>query len=371
MKNIFKKEKKTNKALDDYLAEKEEERQIRAKHKIIRKRNKSDEKASMNEIKNKQRWFHFFTKWFFLGIIFVILSICISFYAESLGEANESALFKSVLSVVSGVISTIGISLFVGCVFDFSKNSDAFMEFVSKILSDIVVSKNFLSSLSIKDKEQALNLILRPEESQIEQYANINEFFKKRIREAMTMFDANFKTNLSLYVEARKDTSKNMVYCKSTLTYTIYKLNDKFEPLEIVFEKEGSSSEEVKVISPVGEVETKEEQTEEVTIGGIKCSKKVLAIPENCWKYDHLTVKRTFIEPGNDHWINYIWQSLTPYEGVTCRVKCFDGLTIKDFMIFDNKSYYHVDKSEDKTSIDITSSQWLDPDTGFAFVISE
>lgn len=371
MKKIFVRRKKSPDDLDVYLSQKEEKRQIRVRHKIIRKQNKSLEKVSMNEIKKKQQWFHFFTKWFFLGIFFVTLSICISVFAESIDDKSEDSLFYIVLSIVSGVISTIGISLFVGCVFDFSKNSDAFIGFVSRILSDIVVSKNFLSSLSIKDKEQALNLILRPEESQIEQYANINEFFKKKIREAMTMFDANFKTNLSLNVEAHKDRQKKIVCCKTTLTYTVYKLNDKFEPLEIVFEKEGSTSEEIKIISPDGEVETKPEQAQEVTIAGIKCKKSILTIPEYCEKYDHLTVKRTFTEPGYDHWINYIWQSLTPYEGVTCRVKCFDGLTIKDFMIFDNKSYYYVDKSKDKTTIEITSSQWLDPDTGFAFVISE
>ena len=366
MKKICFFHKKSNCELDEHLRLKEEKRKIRAKHRIIRKTNKLEEKTSMRDAKKKQQWFHFFTKWFFLGIILVIMSLCISSW-----EDTATGLLKSILPIISGVISTIGVSLFIGCVFDFSKNSDAFVSLVSKILSDIVVSKNFLSSLSIKDKEQALNLILRPEASQIEQYANINEFFKKRIREAMTMFDANFKTNLTMNVEAHKDIEKNIVYCDTTLTYTIYKFNDKFEPLQIVFEKEGSSSEDVKIISPDGEVEIKEETTDEVITGGIKCSKCILNIPDSCEKYDHLMVKRSFREPGNDHWINYIWQSLTPYEGVTCRVKCFDGLKIKDYMIFDNKSYYHVDKSEDKTMIDITSSQWLDPDTGFAFVISE
>ncbi len=362
---------KNSDELDKILEKKEEKRKIRKKHKLIRKKNKATEKETLNEIKKKQQWFHFFTKWFFLGIIFVILSICISFYAEILGESSANVLLKNILSVVSGVLSTIGISLFVGCVFDFSKNSDAFMEFVSKILSDIVVSKNFLSSLSIKDKEQALNLILRPEASQIEQYANINEFFKKKIRESMTMFDANFKTNLTINVEAHKDTDKKIVYCKTTFTYTVYKLNDKFAPLETIFEKEDSLSETIKIISPDGKVELKEDRKEEVMIAGLKCTKSVLMIPEQYEKYDHLTVKKTIKEPGHDHWINYIWQSLTPYEGVTCSIKCFDDLKIKDFMIFDNKSYYHVDKSTDNTAMEITSSQWLDSDTGFSIVISE
>ena len=106
-------------------------------------------------------------------------------------------------------------------------------------------------------------------------------------------------------------------------------------------------------------------------MGGIKYKVYSFTIPEKLEKYDHLTVKRTLTEPGRDHWIHYCWQSVTPYEGVTCRVKCFDNLTIKDFMIFDNKAFYHVDISDDKTRLDIISSQWLDADTGFCFVISE
>ncbi len=359
--------KMDNDELDEYLIAREERRKIRAEHRIVRKTNKNEEKARINGIKKKQRWFHFFSKWFFLGIILVCISVCISLSIEKI---NSNSL-EILLTFLSAFFSTIGVSLFVGSIFDFSKNSEAFIAAVSKILSDIVVSKKFLSSLSVKDKEQALNLILRPEVAQIEQYANINEFFKKRIKEAMTMFDANFKTNVTLNVEAHKDVQNNLVYCEGTLTYTVYKLNDKFEPLVVVFEKEGSSSEKVKIISPNGELKTGEEKETEEIIGGIKCKRVVLTIPEEGEKYDHLTVKRIFKEPGKDHWINYIWKSLTPYEGVTCHIKCYDGLTIKDFMIFDNKVYYHVDKSEDNTKIDITSSQWLDPDTGFAFVISE
>lgn len=61
----------------------------------------------------------------------------------------------------------------------------------------------------------------------------------------------------------------------------------------------------------------------------------------------------------------------TLYEGITCSVKCYDNLKIKDFMIFDNKAYYYTKESDDNKQLDITSSQWLDPDTGFSLVIGE
>lgn len=357
--------------LKNDLCKKEERRQIKAEHKIIKKEHKAQEKKKRLTIKEKQYWFNFFTKWFFVGIILVLLSICISFFAEKIDTENVIYSLKPVFTVVSGILSSVGIALFVGCVFDFSKNSEAFVGFVSNILSDIVVSKKFLSTLSAKDKEQALSLILKPMDSQVEQYANINDFFKKKIKESMTMFDANFKTNVILNIEAHRDESKNMVYCETTLTYTIYKLDNKFEPLKVIFEKEDSSTSDLKIISPLGEKKVEKEEPSKQKAGGIDCNIYTFEIPEEFEKFDHLTVKRTMIEPGRDHWMNYYWQSITPYEGVTCRVRCFDGLKIKDFMIFDNKAYYHVDQSDDGVTLDITSSQWLDSDTGFAFTIAE
>jgi len=358
--------------LKNDFEEKEKARQQRVDNHLTRKEHKKNEKQRKYAIKEKQYWFNFFTKWFFLGIFFIIISICLSMYTQNITAASKYYILMPLIYIVTNLLSTIGIALFVGCIFDFSKNSEAFIKFVSNILSDIVVSKNFLSTLSSKDKEQALNLILRPMDTQVEQYSNINAFFKKKITESMTMFETNFKTNVILDIEARKDTKNKIVYCETTLTYTIYRLNNKYEPIEIFFEKENSTSSPLNIISPLGNlIEVDIGQPTEKYSGGVKYQSYKIAIPAEYEHYDHLTIKRKTYEPGKDHWINYIWQSLTPYEGVSCTIKCYDGLTIKDFMIFDNKAYYHVERSTDNTRLDITSSQWLDIATGFSIVISE
>ena len=353
------------------LKNSEERRRIKAEHKIIKKENKKQEKKRKQKIQNKSHWFNFFTKWFFIGIILVLLSICLSMYRDSINDNSFLYNIKPMLTIVSGILSTIGIALFVGCIFDFSKNSEAFVAFVSSILSDIVVSKKFLSTLSVKDKEQALNLILKPMDSQVEQYANINDFFKKRVNEVMTMFDANFKSNMILNIEAHKDFQKNIVFCKTTITYTVYKLNNKYQPVKIMLEKENSELYDLVIITPFGEKQLDVGKPDIEPTGGITYAIYNLSIPEEYEKYDHLKIQRTIVEPGKDHWIHYIWQSLTPYEGVTCNLKCYDNLKIKDFMIFDNKAYYYTRKSKDNKQLDITSTQWLDPDTGFSFVIGE
>lgn len=372
--------------------EKNDRKKQRDKYKVDRillRKQYREEKERVNNSHPIFRWKNFFTRWFYFGLVLILLSIIISLlYDIFLADFDIQAL--SIISeIVCGVISAVGIALLVGCVFDFSKNSEGFLEFVSKILSDIIVSKTFLSSLTPNNKKEALKLILQPSYSQIEQYSNINEYFKKKIDESMKMFDTNFKTNLMLNVEARKD-ENGLVYCESLMTYVVYKLGDKFEPIKVSYEKSKSKTLEVKLIHENGEfivpldtneeentggeddakLEIKQEYKREVQ-GGITQDSFIFEIPEELKHYDRLTIRRKIYEPGNNHWINYIWTSLTPYEGIRCHLKCFDGLTVKDFMIYDNKAYYQTDISEDGTTLNITSSQWLEPDTGFFVTISD
>lgn len=366
LKKYFKKFKKSPDEIKTSMNSREKRRQAKTECRLERKQHKLDERRKRKDIISHRRWV-FFNKWSFWGIILILLSMVINYYAQKYQSVIIAESFMPVITILSGVISTVGIAMFIGSIFDFSKNSEAFMTFVSNILSDIVVSKKFLSTLSVKDKEQALNLILRPTGAQVEQYANINNYFQKKIKEATTMFDVNFKTNVVFNVEAFK--KDGIVYCKSTLTHSIYKLNNQFQPLEILFEKEKSELLDIKVITPNEEVELKKSEPFEQNVCGTIYTIYRFDIPEKYWGYDHLTVKRTVLEPGHDHWINFFWQSLTPCEGITCRLDCSDGLMIKDYMIFDDKTYYNVDESEEHTTLEITSSQWLNSGTGLSCVI--
>ncbi len=355
------------------LQEKNKKIKQKYQHKIEKIKNHENHIKAKEQITNKShhfRWYNFFTRWFYIGVLLVVIGFAISLWNKTLNSTSYP--LTIFLDIFSGVVTTVGTALFVGCVFDFSKNSEAFMGFISKLLSDIIVSKTFLASLATEDKKEALKLILQPTNKQIEQYSNINEFFKKKIDDYMKMFDTNFKTNVILNVDARKDES-GLVYCESTLIYTLYKLRDEFEPIKLVLEKQNSKSTDVKIIHEKGETTIspqKIKKGKEVS-GGIPQTTLVFRIPDELKDCDHLTIKRKMYEPGQKHWINYCWASLTPYESISCHVKCFDGLTIKDFMIFDNRAYYHTSLSKNRETLDITSSQWLEADTGFYITISD
>lgn len=168
----------------------------------------------------------------------------------SLIPAESHTLFTEIQRIVSGVLSSLGVALVIGAIFDFSKNSEAFVHFVSNILSDIVVSKAFLTRLSESDKQEALALIIKPSDKEIEQYSNINSLFKKRIHDLSTMFDYNFKTNVVLNITAYYDKEKKVVTCKTDLTNTMYKISKAYTPIRVMFEKPNSTIDNVCILPP-------------------------------------------------------------------------------------------------------------------------
>lgn len=140
----------------------------------------------------KIKVFHLFCNRFaYVGFALILFSIIINLCTSLL--SNYLSPFS--ISLICSLLSTIGIALFIGAIFDLAKNSQEFVESVSMILSNIVVSKSFLNTLSENDKRQALELILQPSGDQLQQYSNINQYFQKKVDESVGIFDTNFKSH--------------------------------------------------------------------------------------------------------------------------------------------------------------------------------
>lgn len=88
----------------------------------------------------------FFNKFFVIGFITILISVIIDL-------SINDCIIKMIIVNLS---NTIGIALLIGSIFDFSKNSNDFMDFVSSILKDIIVSKNFLKGLEDKERKKLL-----------------------------------------------------------------------------------------------------------------------------------------------------------------------------------------------------------------------
>lgn len=187
----------------------------------------------------------------------------------------------------------------------------------------------------------------------------------------MEIFHTNFKTNLVVNAEARKE--NNVVQVIVTLTYRVYKIEDKYFPLITTFEREDCNVEKSYIISPDGikEVTENDITPNNIVVSPTNVKTYSYEIPEELYKYPYLTIKKIAIENGYDHWTNFHWNTLTPTDGITFSIKCYDGLHIQEFFIFDSEDLYNVTESDDKKCIDIISTMWLDKHSGFVFTISD
>ena len=261
----------------------------------------------------------------------------------------------------------------IGAIFDFTKNSSEFLALITNVLSQIVVSKEFLMKLGEQDKRQALELILKPSETQLEQCSNIEDYFKKNIQNSMEMFNTDFKTNLVIQAKAFKEDGKVVV--QGVMTNRIYKLNDTYSPIFTTFERDDCTVLKTVIIHPQGEknaeVIEEEEHGEQIVSNEKLFRKYKLIIPPQLQSFPYLTVRREFREEGFDHWTNFHWTSLTPCDGIVFHIQCEDNLIIKDHLIFDDKKLYNITKNDTETEMDIVSVSWLNRYTGFTLTISE
>lgn len=331
-----------------------------------------DNNSKGNRSKNNDtyKWYKlFFSKYTFWGVIAILISIIVSIVTPI-----EECWQKIVFPIISAFLQTLGIAFVMGSIFDFSKNSKEFTEFISNLLSNIVVSKEFLSKLTKDDKTNALSLILKPTNNQLEQYSNINEYFLKKIDESTKMFVTNFKSHLCINLIAKYN-SENKVIITGTMRYRIYKIQDKYEPLTLTFDDQNGKILKRRIISSDKiydiDIDNEDVGKQKQAKGGFIYTEYTFEIPNELTKYKYLTIESEIEEIGFDHWTLFNWTSLTPYDGLSFTLICQDDLTVKRKSLFDNKEQYVFSESDDKKKLEICSTDWLDPYTGFAIVIAK
>lgn len=62
-------------------------------------------------------------------------------------------------------------------------------------------------------------------------------------------------------------------------------------------------------------------------------------------------IKKIAIEKGYDHWTNFHWNTLTPTDGITFTLKCYNGLHIQEYFIFDSEELYDVTNNKSHSTM--------------------
>lgn len=306
----------------------------------------------------------FFGKFLSFGIILIlfssILEICFGEYFAG--------------HVISNCLSTIGVALLLGSIFDFSKNTDEFISFISNIIKRTMITKDFLESLTDEEKKKVLEMVVVPTNSQLEQYSSINNYYRKSIDSFIDLGNRPFKTNITINIIAKME--NNCVVCEGNVSYRRYKVGDKYEPIETSFQKSECQMINNYILLPDGtRFDLKENDIKDCDSDVLqkekKCKKYLTVIPDEFDKYPYITLCKQIKEVGYDHWTVFNWTSLTPCDGLNFELYCMDGLTIKEHKVFDNPKLYEVNLSEKKDRINIISNSWLNEYTGFALTISK
>ncbi len=84
-----------------------------------------------------------FGKFFSMGLILILISCILNIKFDNF----------FILQVIENYMSTVGVALLIGSIFDFSKNSEDFVLFMSNIIKRIIITKDFLGELTNEEKK--------------------------------------------------------------------------------------------------------------------------------------------------------------------------------------------------------------------------
>lgn len=329
-----------------------------------------------NKQNNKKTSYSVSTSLFYgttiLGLLLIIINIFFDLsWIPGVDPNNQS--LKWWFTIFSKTSSTVGIALLLSNLTKlFTKKDEEEKEKnrrdeVETSLKNIVVSKDFLGLFSEEEKKNIIAKLLTPENDSLNKHSNIKEYLDQKSDKYLNFFNINFRSHMVIDIDVSisKHNNIDIFIARYKIYYRIYKINDKYEPICIFSEKEHVFGTTI-IKNNSGEEVAKLGKDDLIPRDG----KYYYDIPEKCNDYNFLIIERNIIEYGHPHWITINWRSLTPIEGITYKVTCKKGI-IKEHHIFDNDNLYEKPElSEDRTTLKINSSQWLDPYTGISVIVA-
>ena len=326
-----------------------------------------------NSNKSNHNSFLFFVT-IILGLVLIIFNIFLdlSLIPEIDSEEENKQSVIWVLTIISKASSTVGLALILSNLTKlFNKKEEEEREIKRKeeiegIIKNTVISKEFIRMYSDDEKKNIIAKLLTPDNSSLSRHSNIKEYLDAKSDKYLNFFNINFRSRMNIDIRVSKDKNSSRFKAEYTISYRIYKINKKYEPLCILSEKDHNNLKTV-----IQDCEGKILKTLELNDLKEDNGKYLYNIPEEYNDHNFLIVERYITEYGHSHWISLYWRSLTPIDGIDYKVNCTDGI-IKENIIFDNEGLYNEPTiSEDRKSLTIKSSQWLDPYTGISVIIAD
>lgn len=314
-------------------------------------------------IQNAWNYFkNFFLNFFWLGLIFILISMYI-------GEITENHYWL----LFSKLIETIGIAIFVASLFSFAFESVGFQQRMQEIVEKIVLKRTFLSNLSQEKKKDALHHLLKPTEKEIKKYSNIEDFYHHYVDEILNVSQKNVRSNYNISIQAKFDSETGKVFTEGIYSYRLYPSENGYTDIIVGFLKDDEhSTVDVIVNLPDGERKTfmYEDIKEKFSITDFSRG-TTINIDEYCSNFSHVDVELRVKEYGKNHWANVFFKAEQATDGFKFALYCEDDITVKTYILFDVGHNYHIDLSDDRKTMHLSCHQWINEGSGLSMIISK
>lgn len=306
----------------------------------------------------------FFSRFFFISIIIILLGLITS------NQRTESDLGNFLLSLISMLLTNLGVAIFVANIFTFILGTEEFISFIRDRLINIVISKDFIRNLNHEEQKKLLHLVLKPAKELSEIYSGITNYFNQYIDSSMKLFDTMYRGHMKIDGHASYNQEKKCMQIAYDIEYIIYKTGEKFDP--IILGLEDQNSEHIKtIIRGTGNIERTltNENGKEIPVDDPTMQKMMeLEIPAEFNNLSQVNVSRKIVEYGCDHWQIFSYKTIKACDQVSITIHCDKDLQIKNCNTYGIQGNFSIEKEESK--IKVTYNDWLSPGFGVNILVA-
>ena len=306
----------------------------------------------------------FFFTYFWLGIVFLLISIIIDLNYPS----NDR---KYWLSITMKLIEATGASILIASIFTFASGTSDFIDKIKELLEDIVVRRNFLANIDPDGKKEALKALIQPTTSEKNKYPNIGDYYGFFINKTLEIGKKSVRSNYQVTSRAYFDKSKGKIAIEGIYSYRLYPSADGFSDIIVGFEDKESFCDYVTISDPSGEQVKNDMPTlHEHNEGGDITYRASISAKEFGDKKNHIDVELKVTDYGTDHWKLIQFKALQPTDGFKFQIRCDDDLVVQEHAIFVVGAKYYLNTPTDKKFISISCNQWVNEGTGLCVLVS-
>ena len=314
---------------------------------------------------NKISWFkRFFINYFWVGLVIILLAVVVDAYSST---------HTFWLDVLTKTLEAVGIAVLVASIFTFASGTSEFVNKIQRLLQNIVIHRNFLSNIDSESKRRALAALIKPNELERQNYANLEDYYDVFISKTLDITKKCVRSDYAIRARVFNDIEKGRLGVIQDISYRVHPTKDGYDTIQLKFyDSEDLSQlsfcEYIAISSPGGDRKVYNQfEWNDASQGGEPWRGTKINLDDFGINQLHLNVDMRVVEYGYDHWIPVGWRAGQPTDGFSFFLRCEEGIKLKNFMTFVSGANFHIE-NRNNSEIHVTSHQWFNEGTGISIV---